>query len=284
MQNPIVIVANSGASRQSMQVKTRAQCPPGKPLPSGRTRLGEDISAERDERPEAFALAKELAGAIAFKRCLADLLEPVRKSFKLDGDEVACFSNSFNDGIYERTFQYELVTEERQLDELVAMSVDSQWPTDAWLRTAFDHPSHILLSVRTQGARRPQGFISYRRNASIDSFEEKQLQFGYEIAIEYIYVSKRMRGKGLGSALIAPLVMDGERDVRYMAKRLNADRFKSMDIKLQITIEAEAHSFGAERLGNQVFAIIADAGREAFEAVPHNRFDTSGIFENEVYI
>jgi GNAT superfamily N-acetyltransferase len=253
-----------------------------KSLPSGRSVLGDEISADRLERPEAYALAKELAAAVSLKRCLANLIEPERHSFKLDGDEVACFSNSFCHDIYEMSFQYERVSELAQVEELLTATNDADWPTDKWVRNAFEDPGQILLSVRARGARRPQGFISYRRETVVESFDESQLRFYYELTIEYIFVSKRMRGKSLGSALIAPLVMDGERDVRYLAKRLNAERFRSLNFTSQITIAAEVYSPGAEYLCNQVFEIISDTGREAFDSFSNNRFDLDHLFVNEV--
>jgi hypothetical protein len=257
--------------------------PSNKRLPPARVVVGNEVSDERAERPETYALAKELAGAIHLKRCLYDLISGGEDTFALLGDDVVAFSNSFNDDVLDRSFFYELVNTRVRLDELKQACKDSYWKIPDWLDVAFDDPNQVLLSVRSKGARRPQGFISYSRSVVVDSLDDDTLLLFYTLTLEYIYVSKRMRRKGLGSALIAPMVMGAERDVRYLAKRLNADRFKEMDIRPSIVVAAEVHSEGAWQLGHQTFAIIADSGREAFSAVPDNRFDVADLFADEVY-
>jgi GNAT superfamily N-acetyltransferase len=254
-----------------------------KRLPSSRVVIGEEVSFERVARPETYALAKELADAIHLKRCLYDLINDGDDAFALLGDDVVAFSNSFNDDVFERSFFYELVNTRARLEELKGACKDPYWTIPNWLEMAFDDPEQVLLSVRCKGARRPQGFISYSRSVVVDSVDAPTLLLSYTLTLEYIFVSKRMRRKGLGSALIAPMVMGGERDVRYLAKRLNADRFKGMNIRPKIVVAAEVHSEGAWQLGHQTFAIIADSGREAFTSVPNNRFDVADLFADEVY-
>ncbi len=255
-----------------------------KTIPTGRTLLGEEISYDSQAQPGMRKLAKELAGAVRLRKCLSDLLEPATETFSLYGEEVVVFSNTQNEDIDAIIFDYEVVRTEKQLAALIAVSADTEWTTDTWLKSAFADDTQIILSVKKRGAKRPQGFVCYRRNTVVDWYGGEELTFAYTLTIEYAYVTKRMRGKGLGSALIAPIVMDCERDVAYLAKRLNADRFKSMPVRPCVSISADAYSLGGAHLADQVYAIIAESGCEHFEQVPHNRFEAHNIFENDVCI
>lgn len=216
------------------------------------------------------------------KQCLTDFVNAGKNSFRLLGDEVASFTDTNNDEIYGMSFVYERVTDRQQALELVSALTDPVWPTSDWIMTGFERPHQILLTVRTRGSRKAQGFISYTRRTCVESFNDDQLEFIYEIGLEYAFVTKKMRGKGLGNALIAPLMIDVERDIRYLAKRLNAERFRSMDILPYFRVDAEVHSLGAARLCEQFFDLMAEFGAEEFNMVPGNRYNAVGMFENEI--
>lgn len=158
----------------------------------------------------------------------------------------------------------ESIEQHTALKKVFPTTVEGQFHLDEWIDNSFCDDRMTLISIRHVDQQKPIGFMTFRREISVDMYNHKEPvnQICHSISIDYVYIEPDHRNGITSTALIQTVLNDVKLDAQHLADLSRSAEIKRFEAPLHFRVHSDPISDSGwsfvERVNSAINMVLED--------------------------
>lgn len=158
----------------------------------------------------------------------------------------------------------ESIEQHTALKKVFPTTVEGQFHLNEWIDNSLGDDRMTLITIRPENHNNPIGFMTYRREISVDMYNHKVPvnQICHSISIDYVYIEPDHRNGITSTALIQTVLNDVRVDAQRLANLCRSAEIKNFEAPLHFRVHSDPISDSGrsfvERMNSAINMVLED--------------------------